>query len=459
MDRLTPSRTGIDGRVVRRGEEGYEHLRRGAVWHAGVPDRFPEIIVLASSEEDVVAAVRLARSLDLQVSVRSGGHSWSGSHLRDDTVLIDLSNMRKVEIDRDSFSATVQPGVRGSEVLSMLREQDLFFPVGHNYGVGIGGYLLQGGFGWAGREYGPACMSVMAIDAVTAEGEIVHASETENADLLWAARGAGPGFFAVITKFHLRVYPHRPITMNSSFIFPAVAAADVCRFIHEVGRETPLEMGVLIQRHAIAEFEPVVILTASAYAWNEEDARQQLALLETCPARPLALAEQLYRLTEHGAVELDETTGVLNESRRWIADNVATNASFSQMWPTLEHLIATIPAAPSYLLIFNWDGYADAPPRPPMAFSLEGELCYAFYCAWDDPADDDARREWTTDLMRRWEPDAWGTMLADENLVNRPVRFMASENLVRLDSLRSRWDPSGVFTSWLGRPAADSSSR
>ena len=148
--KLTASATGIDGRVLRRGEEGYEHLRRGAVWHAGVPERYPEVIVLATSEGDVVAAVRLAIRLDLKVAVRSGGHSWSGSHLRNGSLLIDMSNLRRVEIDAGSMTATVQPGVRGSEVLSMLREQDLFFPVGHNYAVGIGGYLLQGGFGWAG---------------------------------------------------------------------------------------------------------------------------------------------------------------------------------------------------------------------------------------------------------------------------------------------------------------------
>jgi FAD/FMN-containing dehydrogenase len=115
---LTPSVTGIVGRVVRRGTEGYEHLRRGAIWHAGVPERFPEVIVFAAGEADVVAAVKLASSLGLHVSVRSGGHSWSGNHLRDDTLLIDLSNLRQVEIDKESMTATVQPGVRGSEVLA-----------------------------------------------------------------------------------------------------------------------------------------------------------------------------------------------------------------------------------------------------------------------------------------------------------------------------------------------------
>ncbi|WP_292815733.1 FAD-binding oxidoreductase [Microbacterium sp. HA-8] len=450
---LIPSRTGITGRVLRRGGEAYETLRRGAVWHAGVPDRFPEIIVLASSEEDVVAAVRLAKVEGLQVAIRSGGHSWSGSHLRDDSLLIDMSNLRGVEIDKESMTATVQPGIRGSEVLAMLREQDLFFPVGHNYAVGIGGYLLQGGFGWAGREFGPACMSVIGIDAVTADGELVHADENENADLLWAARGAGPGFFAAVTKFHLRVYPHRAVTMNSRYIFPASAAEEVFRFANERGRDTPVELGVIVQRHEIADWEPVVLLGGFAYAETEEEARAQLAFLEECPARSRALAAMPFQLTQHGADELDESTAVPNESRRWIADNIVSDAGADELLPNLEHLIQTIPAAPTYLLMFNWDGYPGAPERPSMAFSLKGDFCYALYTAWDDPADDASMKGWTTDVMRAWEPHAAFTMLADENLINRPMPFMAPENLARLDEIRSERDPEGRFVAWLGRPA------
>ena len=420
MERLDPSRTGIVGRVLRRGEEGYERLRRGAVWHSGVPRRFPEVIVFASSAEDVAAAVQLARELGLQVAVRSGGHSWSGSHLRDGSLLIDMSNLRRVQIDKSTMTASVQPGVRGSEVLAMLRKQDLFFPVGHNYAVGIGGYLLQGGFGWAGRDYGPACMSVIGIDAVTADGQLLHADETENADLLWAARGAGPGFFAAVTTFYLKVYPLRPVTMGSSYVFPAAAAADVVRFVHETGRDTPTELGVIIQRHQIADDDPVVILSALAYTETEAQAREQLAFLERVPVRSQALTSELYVRTQHGAVELDESTDVPNEDRRWIADNVATDADFEDLWPNLDELIRTLPPAPTYLLIFNWDGFPGAPERPSMAFSLHGELCYALYCAWDDPADDEKYRTWTTDRMKAWEPHAWGTMLADENLINRP---------------------------------------
>ena len=121
-------------------------------------------------------------------------------------------------IDAGAMTARVQPGCRGNDLVAALAEHDLFFPAGHCIGVAVGGYLLQGGFGWNGRVHGPACMSVEAIDVVTADGETVRASATEHPDLLWAARGAGPGFFGAVTAFHLRVYPQPRVVANGVFL-------------------------------------------------------------------------------------------------------------------------------------------------------------------------------------------------------------------------------------------------
>jgi len=452
--RLTPD-TGVEGRVHRRGSEGYEHLRRGAVWHGNPPSQYPAVIVLASSEEDVVGAVRLARREGLRIAVRSGGHSWSGSHLRDNSVLIDLSNLRRVELDKDALVAVIQPAVQGLELLRMLHREDLFFPVGHSPGVGIGGYLLQGGFGWAGRDYGPACMSVIGIDAVTAEGELVHADEHENSDLLWAARGAGPGFFAVVTKFYLRVYPRRKVTLNSTYVYDAAAAGDVCEFVHAIGRDSPLELDVLIQRHPLLGGEPMVLLSGIAYAEDEATAREQLAILESCPARSRAIRAATNVPISHGRIEPDDEAELipLHEDWGWIADNVGTNARFADLRPNLEDMLRTFPAAPSNLLLFNWGRPAHGPEWPSMAFSLADDFFYALYIAWEDPADEATHTAWTTDHMRAWEPLETGMMLADENLRHRPTRFMKDENLRRLDELRAAWDPDERFVSWLGRPS------
>ncbi|MEU2489923.1 hypothetical protein [Streptomyces sp. NPDC007883] len=144
---------------------------------------------------------------------------------------------------------------------------------------------MSRGFAWAGRDYGPACMSVTGIDAVTAEGERVHADESRNTDLLWAARGAGPGFFAVVTRFHVKLYPRKRITMNSGYFWPASAARDVYGFVHEIGRQTPAEINLMCNRDPLTNDEPLISLNATAFTGTEEEAREQLSVFEHLPAR------------------------------------------------------------------------------------------------------------------------------------------------------------------------------
>jgi FAD/FMN-containing dehydrogenase len=443
----------IEGRVLRRGDYHYEDLRRAACWHAGVPERYPEVIVLANSEDDVVGAVRLAAEEGLQLAVRSGGHSWAGSHLRNGTLLIDLSNLRHVEIDKAAMTGTVQPGIKGSELNSMLMDEGLFFPTGHCSGVSVGGYLLQGGFAWAGRDYGPACMSVTGIDAVTVTGERVHADETHHADLLWAARGAGPGFFAVVTRFYVKLYPRMDVTMNSGYLWPASAAHDVYSFVHEVGRQTPVEINLMCYRDPMTDGEPLISLNATAFADSKDEAREQLSIFESCPARDQVLKTRLCEVTDTATLSRHGTDPHYVETKRYLADNMWTHAPFDDLWPNLQDMLKDWPPAPSHLVMFNWGGYEGQPERPSMAFSLEDDLYYALYAAWDDPSDDAKYTSWVTDHMRAWEPYASGIQLADENLINRPQRFVTDANLRRLDDLRATWDPDGMFVSWLGRPA------
>ncbi|WP_045877728.1 FAD-binding oxidoreductase [Pseudofrankia sp. DC12] len=444
--------TRIEGRVLRRGDYHYESRRREACWHAGVPDRYPEVIVLVNNEDDVVKAVGLARREGRRISVRSGGHSWSGSHLRDGAVLIDLSNLRHVTVSREAMAGTAQPGIRGSELDSMLADEGLFFPTGHCTGVSLGGYLLQGGFAWAGRDYGPACMSVTGIDVVTASGERVHADATQNSDLFWAARGAGPGFFAVVTRFFVRFYPRRRVTMNSGYLWPATAAPEVYSFVHEVSRATPTEINLLCNRDPLTNGEPLLSLNATAFTDTEEEAREQLSIYKSCPARAHLIGTRLYEVTDTATLSRVGTDARYDEAKRYLADNMWTHACFDDLWPNFASMLETWPPSPSHLVLFNWGGYEGQPERPPMAYSIEDELYYGLYAAWTDAADDHRYTSWVTDHMRAWEPYATGIQLADENLINRPFRFVTDENLRRLDALRARWDPDGLFLPWLGRP-------
>ena len=210
----------FDGAVFSKGDAGFEDARRGHMWNARVPARYPDVVVQVGSEQDVLNAVRMAKREGWRIAIRSGGHSWSANFLRDGGMLLDLGRLQEWSINIPAMTAWVRPGVIGSDLNRALKAHGLFFPTGHCMGVGLGGFLLQGGFGWTSRLWGPACANVTAIDVVTAEGELVHADATQNSDLFWAARGAGPGFFGAVTRFYLALRPRPKVMMNSIYHYP-----------------------------------------------------------------------------------------------------------------------------------------------------------------------------------------------------------------------------------------------
>src|ERR1700740_946100 len=153
-----------------RGTDGYEAARRATVWNGLLPERFPDVIVQAHDTDDVVAAIRYARANGHHVGVRSGGHSWVASHLRDGGLLLDVSRLDHCTVDPDRMIANVGPGKVASVFAAELDGQGLFFPSGHCEGICLGGYLLQGGYGWDTPVLGPACESALGVGGVTPDG-------------------------------------------------------------------------------------------------------------------------------------------------------------------------------------------------------------------------------------------------------------------------------------------------
>ena len=192
---------------LHRGADGYETARRETVWNGLLPERFPDVIVQAHDTDDVVAAIRYARANGYHVGVCSGGRSWAASHLRDGGLLLDVSRLDHCTVEPDRMTADVGPGKSASVFATDLDAQGLFFPAGHCEGIRLGGYLLQGGYGWNSSVVGPACESVLGLEVVTADGEQIYCDPENHPDLYWAARGSGPGFFGVVTSFKLRIYP------------------------------------------------------------------------------------------------------------------------------------------------------------------------------------------------------------------------------------------------------------
>jgi FAD/FMN-containing dehydrogenase len=435
------------GNVLWRDDAGYEQARRETVWNARRPDRFPDVIVQADGEHDVLRAVELARERSMAIGICSGGHSWSGSHLRDGGMLLDLSRLTELSIDAGSQTAVVGPAVRGSDLAQALREQDLFFPVGHCQGVAVGGYLLQGGFGWLSRVFGPACANVIAIDAVTADGRVVHADEQTEPDLFWAARGSGPGFFAVVTRFHLRVHAWPKTAMNSVYLYPIELIDEIFTWAREIGPSVARSMEMMLFLQRPTPEQRVVGVTGPVLAGSEQEARDALEILETCPVRERAIANPFM------PADLGDLVGasrlLFPDGNRFAADNMWTGAAAAELLPGLHRIADTLPPEPSHAMWMNW---GPSPPRPDMAYSIEDEVYIALYASWTDAGDDERYSAWPADRMREMEQLATGIQLADENLGRRPARFVSDRNLARLDEIRARYDPDARFHSWLGRP-------
>ncbi len=185
----------------------------------------------------MVAAIRYAGAHGYRVGVRSGGHSWAGNHVRDGGLLLDVRRLDHCTVDPAAMTAVVGPGKGGSELAAELAAQGLFFPAGHCKGVCLGGYLLQGGYGWNSRVFGPACESVIGLDVVTADGERLYCDAENHPDLYWAARGSGPGFFAVVTAFHLRVYPRPAVCGSSLYVYPVEYADEIFTWARGISAE------------------------------------------------------------------------------------------------------------------------------------------------------------------------------------------------------------------------------
>jgi FAD/FMN-containing dehydrogenase len=409
------------------------------------------MIVQAHRDDDIVAALAYAKANDLQVGIRSGGHSWAANHLRDGGLLLDMSGFDSATIDTDKMTAVAGPGKGGSILAAELDAEGLFFPAGHCKGVCLGGYLLQGGYGWNSRVWGPACESVLGLDVITADGEKLYIDAENHPDLYYAARGAGPGFFAVVTSFHLKLYAKPAVCGMSLYAYPFECADEVFTWAREISADVDrrVELQIVATKSVpdIGIDGPAIVLASPVFADNESEAEEALALLGTCPVVDQALAKVPYAPTDLATWY----TGVMGnylEDHRYSADNMWTSASAADLMPGIHRILETLPPHPAHFLWLNW---GPSPARADMAYSVEAEIYLALYGAWMDETDDGKYADWPRSNMAEMAHLATGIQLADENLGQRPAKFATDEAMARLDKARTTYDPDGRFYAWMGR--------
>lgn len=444
----------IKGSIAYRNEPDFDAKIRATLFNQRDPGRKPDMLVQPKTIEDVIAAVRYAKSMGIKVSICSGGHSWSANHLRNGSMLINMSPFNQYTIDREKMEATAGPGVGGSVLLSALFNQGLFFPAGHCKGVCLGGYLLQGGFAWHGRKLGMACESVLGMDIVTADGNLVHANATENADLYWAARGAGGGFFGVVVCFYLRLYPRPKYCGIMSHIFGVKHLEAVFEWAYETGPgvSDAVEFQLLMSRRALNVLGPGIEAVAPVFAESKEELEEALAFMRHSSIKSKAMLRLPFMKAHIDTLYYFAMTHY-PESRHWGVDNMWTQAPIAELLPHLRKIADTLPPAPSHMLWLNWQPKQQ---RQDMAFSMEDKFYLALYGTWKSAKDTDKYGDWAVERVREMEHLGSGIQLADEGLHRRTARFMASDHLEKLDAIRGERDGGKLFNQWHSRVTNDS---
>ena len=446
----------VQGRVVPLGAADYESSRRGMLWNGLKPERFPDAIVHVGAESDVGEAIRFARQHNLKVAVRGGGHHWHNPALRQGGLLLNLSGLNRLEVDAQNRTAMVQPGVTGTMLMASLAPLGLAFPVGHEGRVGLSGFLLNGGLGWNYRVWGPSCASVDAVDLVDARGDSIRADRSHNEDLFWAARGAGPGFFGVVTRFHLKLYQLPQAILSSSLQCGIEDIDKVAAWMPRLVRSVPANVEWGCRGVVNRDNSRTLNIGATVFANSLADARSALGAFEAAPIGVTVRAKSLYEQRSPEDMFGPRSNGALRVLR-CRGESVWSNASPEKVLSREGGAILAAPSRPAQTVfcglgILWYPPDPDGPPLPDMAFSMKGSIYAGPYALWNDAAQDSVHLAWTRNAMTDLEPLKVGYWVGDADLTvaaDRAKQCFSPSAWDRLVRLKRKYDPEDVFFSYL----------
>ncbi len=230
-------RARLHGQIIVPGDSDYDSAR--TVWN-GMIDKHPLMIVRCTAVADVVSSLQFARSQHLPIAIRGGGHSYAGNGTCDDGIVIDLSPMKHVQVDPARRIAYAQAGLQLGEYIRETESLGLITPVGIASDTGLSGLTLGGGLGFLMGKFGLTIDNLLAVEIVTADGQVLQASDGEHSDLFWAVRGGG-GNFGVVTSFTFRLHPVDPL-LAGLIAYPMDRAREVLHAYREFIRTVPDEL-------------------------------------------------------------------------------------------------------------------------------------------------------------------------------------------------------------------------
>ncbi len=446
------SQAGIDqfaerfsGTALTRESPGYEDAR--TLFNAMIATR-PAVIAQCATPDDVSAALAFARSSDLEIAVRAGGHSVAGMSSVEGGAVIDVRPMKEISVDPKQRRARVGAGVTWGEFDRAAQEHGLATTGGRVSTTGVAGFTLGGGSGWIERAHGLACDNLLSVDLVLANGDHVTASSKKHPELFWALHGGG-GNFGVATSFEFRMHPVGPEVLAGLMVWPAAAGPDVAQAYRRVANDAPenLGSGLVNLTGPPEEFVPAHLqgqpACGLAILFNGPIAEGEALL---APLRALAPEVDLVGPMQYADFQcmIDDPPGMRNY---WSADYLADLS---------DDAIAVFLKAGSAMrsplaqnLMIPWGGamarVSDA--DTPMS---QRDAAWVFhpFAVWESAADDDANIAWARDSIADMRQFATGgtylNFMGDEG-ADRVRAAYGDKNYARLAAIKAEYDPENLF--------------
>ncbi|HUE82268.1 MAG TPA: FAD-binding oxidoreductase [Pyrinomonadaceae bacterium] len=455
---MTQARSSIDtaiqalqvsmkGSVLKAADAGYDEARR--IWN-GRFDRHPGAIARCSGTADVIAAVNLAREKNLLVSVRSGGHDFAGNSVCDGGLVIDLSQMNGVWVDPSAKTARVQPGTKWRAFDHETQAFGLATTGATVSTVGVSGFTLGGGTGWLARKYGIALDNLIAVEVVTASGDLLRATENEHPDLFWALRGGG-GNFGIVTSFEFRLHEVGREVLAGQIIYPFEATVDVLRFFRSFIAEAPDEVQCypfFIRVPPLPVFPEsfhgqLAIDLVVAHAGNLADGERVLSPLRGL-AEPIldAVGAQPY-LTLQQTFDAGVPAG-----KRWYSKAHYLEELSDAAIDTIVSGVAGLPG--EYTMVYLEQlGGAIARIDPNATAFPHRSAGYSFHIfpGWENASDDERIIGWAREFHRELSAHATGNVYV--NLLGgdeeRGPQSAYGVNYDRLAKVKAKYDPQNFF--------------
>ena len=441
------------GKVLQPGEERYEAARR--VWNGMINPRCPAIIVRCATAADVARSVEFAGGNEIAVAVRGGGHSLTGDSFCDGGIVIDLSGMKKIEIDSTRCVARTDAGLTVGDFDLATNGFRLAGVMGECSSVGIGGFTLGGGLGRLMGRYGAACDNLISAELIVANGKLLRVSADENEDLFWAIRGGG-GNYGIATSFEYRLH-HIDKVLSGTLMYPVSDTREVLTFLDEFMMSIPGELDIAIDigncgmmTYAPGITMPVINLAIS-FCGNIKKGEAALRPLRRF-RQPLADKIRVMPYYEsQGLADVRPLTDFVSTG-----GSVAIEGGFIKRIGSeaINAIVAFVGEAPKLYWIsaeHYLHGAICRRSSDHTAFALRRPgYCSRVFSAWREPAQADIATAWVKRVSATLEPFSGGSMYLNyltQSTGDNGVEAAYGPNLEHLASLKSKYDPTNFFNS------------